>query len=82
MANCLKAFSLNVAICSFVASAMVSIAISGWQYTSSANGNTWYADDDGKAVDFVKDICDAWPYQYMRRKTCCSQLTSPQPFLT
>lgn len=70
MANCLKTISYNVVIGAFVASAIVSISISGWQYTSNDNGNRWTL--NGEEVDFVKDICGGWPYEYIRRKSLIS----------
>ena len=64
--SCLSALSKFAILGLLVASSLVSIGISAWQFQSAEKNYTFY-DDNGTAVtNFVSQICNAYPVEYMR----------------
>ncbi len=32
------------------------------------SGNTWHSETTGDTISWTSDVCDKWPFEYVRRK--------------
>lgn len=64
--GCFDTFTNNVFAGLLISCALISIGISSWQYQNGDGGHDITI--DGASANWNSDVCNAFPYEYMRRK--------------